>query len=118
MTSPKTRRFGFIMNPKSGNGNALRQWNILLPKVKELFGSNWTMIETSNPGDAKRLTYDMILEGYNVLVAVGGDGTINEIVNGYILAKGKEKGIELGVLPYGIFLFFYFFIFNLFSISN
>jgi len=43
-----------------------------------------------------------------VLVAVGGDGTIGECVNGYLRKQGKEKSVALAVFPFGEDFFFGF----------
>jgi len=42
------------------------------------------------------------LEGCTVVVAVGGDGTISECANGYLLANAKEKGVAFAILPLGL----------------
>ena len=51
------------------------------------------------PGDAEKSARDAVMEGYTTIVAAGGDGTVNEVVNG-IMASGKE-GVRLGILPVG-----------------
>ena len=51
------------------------------------------------PGDAEKIARDAVLEGYTTIVAAGGDGTVNEVVNG-IMASGKQ-GVRLGLLPVG-----------------
>ena len=43
-----------------------------------------------------------------MLVAVGGDGTIGECVNGYLRKQGKEKSVALAVFPFGEDFFFGF----------
>lgn len=54
---------------------------------------------TGMPGDAERIATEAVGEGFTTIVAAGGDGTINEVVNG-IVAAGKP-GVRLGVLPVG-----------------
>lgn len=51
------------------------------------------------PGDAEKIAREAVLEGYTTIVAAGGDGTVNEVVNG-IMAAGKSD-VKLGVLPVG-----------------
>lgn len=58
--------------------------------------------ETLRPRHAEALTEKALSEGCDFLVAVGGDGTLNEMVNGYLKAGGKEKyNTSIGVLPFG-----------------
>ncbi len=52
--------------------------------------------ETSAPGDARRLAEEGVGEGFSVIVAAGGDGTLNEVVNGM---AGSDA--VLGILPVG-----------------
>jgi len=51
------------------------------------------------PGDAEKIAREAALEGYTTIVAAGGDGTVNEVVNG-IMAAGKND-VKLGILPVG-----------------
>ncbi len=55
--------------------------------------------ETTMPGNAEQIARAAVEEGYSTIIAAGGDGTINEVVNG-IVSTGKS-GITLGVLPVG-----------------
>lgn len=52
--------------------------------------------ETSAPGDARRLAEEGVDEGFSVIVAAGGDGTLNQVVNGM-----SESDAALGILPVG-----------------
>jgi diacylglycerol kinase (ATP) len=55
---------------------------------------------TTGPGDARKFARALALAGAPVVVAAGGDGTVNEVVNGISLA-GPECGTALGILPSG-----------------
>ena len=56
---------------------------------------------TSAPGDARRLAAEAVADGFDLVVAAGGDGTVNEVLNGIgDAANGFEKA-RLGVLPLG-----------------
>ncbi|TSA36158.1 MAG: diacylglycerol kinase family lipid kinase [Porphyromonadaceae bacterium] len=58
--------------------------------------------ETAYPRHAEKLTDLALSDGCDFLIAVGGDGTLNEMVNGYLKAGGAEKfKTKLGVLPFG-----------------
>eukprot|EP01102_Stenamoeba_stenopodia_P000845 TRINITY_DN10795_c0_g1_i2.p1 TRINITY_DN10795_c0_g1~~TRINITY_DN10795_c0_g1_i2.p1 ORF type:complete len:356 (-),score=36.35 TRINITY_DN10795_c0_g1_i2:90-1157(-) len=95
------RKVGFVLNPSSGGGDAQKKWTSILPRVRELFGENWKVLPTTKRGDAVIFAKQLISEGYNVIVSVGGDGTHNEVINGYMEEDGKNKHIEFGVLPFG-----------------
>ena len=51
------------------------------------------------PGDAERIAREAVDEGFTTLIAAGGDGTINEVVNGLVAARNPE--VRLGILPVG-----------------
>ena len=55
-----------------------------------------TLTETANAGDAERLARTMSASDTDVVVACGGDGTVNEIVNGL-----NDQSVALGVIPLG-----------------
>lgn len=80
-----------ILNPAAHSDRA-RRWRT---RVEELAG-DCLLRMTSGPGAAEALARDAALEGYEKIVAAGGDGTINEVVNG--LAGSKAM---LGLLPMG-----------------
>ncbi|MCF7885941.1 MAG: diacylglycerol kinase family lipid kinase, partial [Candidatus Marinimicrobia bacterium] len=88
------KRFGIIVNPAAGNGNSLRD----IPKLKKLFNNypiNYDFFITEEPQHATEIT-ESIRNHYDAIIVFGGDGTINEVVNGLI---GSE--IPLGVIPHG-----------------
>jgi len=55
---------------------------------------------TTRAGDARRLAAEAVREGFASIVAAGGDGTLNEVLNGIGDAEGFER-VRLGVLPMG-----------------
>lgn len=58
--------------------------------------------ETKKAQHAEQLTVKALEDGCDYLIAVGGDGTLNEVVNGYLHAGGRSKfNTVLGVLPWG-----------------
>lgn len=56
---------------------------------------------TQGPGDAQGLAARAVEEGFRKVVAAGGDGTVNEVVNGLTRAQGGLETVQLGVLPLG-----------------
>lgn len=91
----------FIVNPYSANGATGREWPTILKAVKAQFDSVTVEI-TAGPGDATRLTRKHLMNGSDVIVSVGGDGTLNEVVNGFMDADGPiRRDARLGFLPNG-----------------
>ncbi|QQR81372.1 MAG: diacylglycerol kinase family lipid kinase [Deltaproteobacteria bacterium] len=88
-----------ILNPTSGGGLGKKLW----PEMKEClerFFKHITLRETTAPGDAEKFARAACDEGYNIIVACGGDGTIHEIING-ILKAPKHHDVALGFLNAG-----------------
>lgn len=85
----------FLVNPIAGRGKA----RSIVPIIKEVCKSLKTDYQikfTSCPGDATNIAKDAAKEGYDRIIAVGGDGTLNEVLNGIV---GEESA--LGVVPGG-----------------
>ncbi len=74
-------RWFIVVNPASGGGRALR-FRPRLTAALERSGLPYRCVESAAPGDATRLFARAADEGYRRLLAVGGDGTFNELVNG------------------------------------
>lgn len=70
-----------IVNPTSGNGRARRLWPQVAARLRAEGITVWEH-QTAGPGDATRLARDLAGKGARELVVVGGDGTLNEVVNG------------------------------------
>ncbi len=90
-----------IVNPASGNGRGHKRW----PKIAESLerqGFNYEVVFTSGPNDAARIAREMADSGAHTVVAVGGDGTVNEIINGLIHNdKPVNNDTRLVVIPCG-----------------
>jgi len=89
------RRLLVIANPISGRGNARR----LLPHFDELAAAAGVGIEialTERAGHGRELAATAAGRGFDGVVAVGGDGTVNEIINGL-----GPRGLPLMVIPQG-----------------
>ena len=90
-----------ILNPWAGRGTAGRRRPELEQALRET-GADFAIVTTHAVGGAIELAWQGVERGYGRIVAVGGDGTINEIVNGI---KGAEASLgrraRLGVIPLG-----------------
>ncbi len=94
-------KIGIILNPWAGRGMAGERRGALEALLRDV-GVEFDLIETHARGGATELTYQAIARGYTCVVAVGGDGTINEVVNG--LMGGQERFGQtpsFGIIPLG-----------------
>ena len=84
-----------IYNPNSGQMVLRRELNEVVLFLSR-HGWHVTYRETQEAGQATQLTRQAVLNGAQVVIAAGGDGTINEVVNGLV-----NTNVSLGVLPVG-----------------
>jgi diacylglycerol kinase (ATP) len=88
----------FIVNSRARPTGATASLEALRSVVLGAFpGARWSA--TAGPGDAVALARQAAADGADVVVAVGGDGTINEVANG--LLGAARPGTPLGILPAG-----------------
>ena len=87
------------MNPTAGAGRTAKKW----PQIMGLLKSTGLRFEhdlTEAPGHAIELAKSAAKKGYELVVSVGGDGTINEIVNG-LYDAGSIGDVMLGIISTG-----------------
>jgi YegS/Rv2252/BmrU family lipid kinase len=83
-----------IFNPAAGKGKAALVW----PKIKQIFDAskvNYDFVTTTKRGDGTPLATAAVQAGYDTIVAVGGDGLANEVLNGI----GEKT--TFGIIPCG-----------------
>lgn len=91
-------KIGFILHGKIQGKNSVKG------SLANKFSVDYEVCfyETTRPRHAEQLTLKALEDGVDFLIAVGGDGTLNEMINGYLNFGGTEKcKTLLGVLPYG-----------------
>lgn len=90
-----------IVNPTSGSGKGLQDWPIISNMMYSK-GLHFTCLFTQHKYHAVELTVNAIKDGYRNIVAVGGDGTVHEVVNGiFIQEQVPTQDISLAVIPVG-----------------
>mgnify|MGYP000872185721 CR=1 FL=1 len=93
--------YKIIVNPTSGKGMGAQA----VPLIREALdaqGLHYDLVCTERPWHAAELAQEAAKSGYDVVVAAGGDGTLNEVLNGLILAKqAGVDGVALGALSVG-----------------
>lgn len=92
------KRVKLIINPNADMGHAWQQASDLRPVADEYGGADWA--GTVYPTHAVELARQAAEDGYDIVVAVGGDGTVHEVVNG-LMAVPAERRPQLGVVPLG-----------------
>lgn len=94
-------RFRVIVNPIAGHGNGER----CLPRLKDLLkqhGLDCEIVRTERPWHAAELAREAVSAGCEGAIAVGGDGTANEVLNGLMQARtAGAEGCALGMLCVG-----------------
>src|SRR5215475_3942577 len=98
--SQQKDRFLAIVNPAAGGGKSAKLAGEKLAQLRES-GLHIDLATTTDRGHAVDLAADAYARGYRKFIAVGGDGTAHEILNGLFgLAKAQER-VSLGFLPLG-----------------
>ena len=88
-----------IVNPVAGARSTRRKWPVI-SRLLERIGLTFDFDYTEGVGHAMELARIAASDGYRYLVAVGGDGTVNEVANG-ILHSTNAKTTALGVVSTG-----------------
>jgi diacylglycerol kinase (ATP) len=89
-----------IVNPAAGGGRCGKLAQPVLDGLREE-GIPLDIVSTQGPGEAMRLARAGDAKGYQRFIAVGGDGTSYEVVNGLFPRDRKQERVALGFLPLG-----------------
>lgn len=98
---PGPRRL-LILNPTSGHGRGLKQFDAIQPRLREMLG-DYELIFTHGPGDATEFVREALKDReFKQILVAGGDGTIHEAMNGYFEnGKSLSDDIPLGFINLG-----------------
>ncbi|UCC17921.1 MAG: diacylglycerol kinase family lipid kinase [Dehalococcoidales bacterium] len=88
-----------IVNPTAGANKTYKKWP-LLNRLLDHIGLSFDHQYTEGTGHAIEIAHEATSDGYRYLVAVGGDGTVNEVANG-ILNAGNSGDVSFGVVSTG-----------------
>jgi len=94
------KKYKIIVNPESGRNAGGRA----IPQIKAYLDAHkldFEIILTDKPWHAAELAKQAVIDGFDIVVAAGGDGTANEVLNGLMLAKEAGLTAAMGVLPIG-----------------
>lgn len=92
----------FIINPASARGTTFKRWQSGRSELVKA-GIRFDEHHTSEAGEAVQITRKAIRAGTRQIIAVGGDGTLNEVLNGYLDEHGNalDREAAIGLLPSG-----------------
>ncbi len=97
----RTDSICLVVNPRAGAGKAGRELGRLEGLVKRSF-ETWAIRPTQGPGHGIELAQQAMKDGFDIVAAVGGDGTCHEVVNGLMSQKGDaESRPVFTVVPFG-----------------
>jgi diacylglycerol kinase (ATP) len=91
-----TRKVKMIINPNADLGRAWRQAADLRPVVDQFGGADWT--GTVYPTHAIELARQAAEDGYELVISVGGDGTVHEVING-LMQVPADRRPRMGIVP-------------------
>lgn len=92
-----------IVNPFSARGKTGKRWELIKDIVRNYF-QEFKYIFTEKPKQATQIARDLLKEGFDLIIGVGGDGTLNEITNGFFQqdsSKTINDEAALGIIPSG-----------------
>lgn len=96
-----TPRATFVVNAHAAGGRTGKRWAACEPKMRAAFPTGEIQF-TQGVGDGARIAQEAVSRGQELIVAVGGDGTVFEVVNGMMAADARARTrARLGIWPAG-----------------
>ena len=95
-----TGTFFAVVNPAAGGGRCRKLVAEALDRLRA-GGIKLDLTETTGPGQGAHLARDAYARGYRKFIAVGGDGTSYEVVNGLFPRRETDEPVTLALLPLG-----------------
>jgi YegS/Rv2252/BmrU family lipid kinase len=90
-----------ILNPHAGSRRGAHDKGKIVKLLKQR-GINFHIVTSDYPQHAISLTAEMVKEGYRKIIVAGGDGTLNEVVNGLFLQTDcRPEEVIIGMIPVG-----------------
>ena len=89
-----------IVNPRSGGGSTGRNWSRIRAKLAAAC-PRIDVMQTESAGHAIQLSGEAVRSGYRTIIAIGGDGTLNETVDGILSEGAPSASVTLGLIPQG-----------------
>lgn len=100
MTYAQKRKLLFIINPVAGNGRTIEMLPMIKEKMKEVVDQiDYQVHVSNNVGDITATVKKYYEDGYDEFIAIGGDGSLSELINGFDFPTTRIPSI--GMLPMG-----------------
>jgi diacylglycerol kinase (ATP) len=80
-----------VVNPSSSSGVTGKDWDSLFVDIKQVLGEDVEVAFTKKAGEGTVLTRDFLRKGFTKIAAIGGDGTLNEVANGFFWESKSTK---------------------------
>lgn len=93
-------RWGIIYCPKVGAWKPMKRWNEIRDYLKER-GIEYDLLQSENFSSIERLSRVLADNGYETIVLVGGDGALQDAINGIMASQNRAK-VAFGLVPNGI----------------
>ncbi|XP_022139015.1 sphingoid long-chain bases kinase 1 [Momordica charantia] len=93
-----------ILNPRSGRGRSTKVFNGVVEPIFKLAGFKLEVVKTTSAGHARKLASSVDISSCpDGIICVGGDGIINEVLNGLLSRDNQKEGISIpiGIIPAG-----------------
>ncbi|KAL6192290.1 hypothetical protein ACLB2K_033381 [Fragaria x ananassa] len=93
-----------ILNPRSGRGRSSKVFHSIVEPIFKLAGFKVEVVKTTSAGHAKKLASSVDISTCpDGIICVGGDGIINEVLNGLLSRDNQKEGISIpiGIIPAG-----------------
>ena len=101
MTDTSSTRTLVVVNPHASNGRTGRRWARIKSVLSDRL-SSFDERQTQRPGEAEDIAREALLDGYDRIIAVGGDGTNSEVANGFFRgAEPVNPSAVLAIVPSG-----------------
>lgn len=95
-------KWGVIYNPKAGTRKVQKRWKEIKAYMDSK-GVSYDYVQSEGFGSVERLAGILANNGYRTIVVVGGDGALNDAINGIMLSNAEDKeNIAIGIIPNGI----------------
>lgn len=94
-------RWGVIYSSRAGSFKAHKRWD-MIRRYMESRGVQYDFVQSEGFGSVERLTKMLCSNGYHTIVLVGGDGTLNDALNGILQFDNLPDDFAFGIIPNGI----------------
>ena len=91
-----------VFNPAAAGGTAAENKNRILCEFLNHYETKFKFSETLSGTDTTRIAKEAVESGCEIIIAVGGDGTVNQVVNGILQSSGNmSTKTRLGIISFG-----------------